>query len=77
MGQGKGAGAGDGDPEFGLCYLDAGGVERRELPASWPGLQPEMFDLGGQFRTVSRGRHHWLTGRPPRYAFMRRGRRRR
>jgi hypothetical protein len=57
VGQGEGTGAGDGDPEFELCYLDAGGAERRELPASWPGLQPEMFRPVREFRWT-RGQRH-------------------
>jgi hypothetical protein len=35
VGQGEGTGAGDADPEFELCYLDADGGERRELPAHY------------------------------------------
>jgi hypothetical protein len=40
---GRSAGVGSSDREFGLCYLDAGGAERRELPGTWPGLRPEAF----------------------------------
>ena len=40
---GRSAGAGSGDLEFELCYLEAGGAERRELPDAWPGLKPEAF----------------------------------
>jgi hypothetical protein len=47
----------DGDPEFELCYLDAGGTERLELPASWPGLQPEVFPQVRGFRWA-RGQGH-------------------
>jgi hypothetical protein len=50
-------GTGDGDPEFELCFLDAGGAERRELPASWPGLQPEVFLPVREFRWT-RGQGH-------------------
>jgi len=57
VGQGEGTEAGDGDPEFELCYLDAGGTERRELPASWPGLQPEVFRPVREFRWA-RGQRH-------------------
>ena len=58
MGQGEGTQAGDGDPEFELCYLDAGGgTERHELPALWPGLQPEVFRPVREFRWA-RGQRH-------------------
>jgi hypothetical protein len=50
-------GAGDGDPEFELWFLDAGGAERRELPASWPGLRPELFLPVREFRWT-RGQGH-------------------
>jgi hypothetical protein len=50
-------GAGDGDPEFELCFLDAGGAERRELPASWRGLAPELFRPVREFRWT-RGQRH-------------------
>jgi hypothetical protein len=55
--QGEEAGTGDGDPEFELCYLDADGAERRELPAWRPGLQPEMFMPAREFRWA-RGQKH-------------------
>jgi hypothetical protein len=54
---GQGEGAGDGGREFELCYLDADGDERRELPASWLGLQPEMFRPVREFRWA-RGQKH-------------------
>jgi len=54
---GQAGGAGDGDPEFELCFLDAGGAERRELPASWPGLRPELFLPVRGFRWA-RGQMH-------------------
>ena len=57
MGQGEGAGTGDADPEFELCYLDADGGERRELPAAWPGLRPEAFMPAREFRWA-RGQKH-------------------
>jgi hypothetical protein len=38
-------------------FLDAGGAERRELPASWPGLQPEVFLPVREFRWT-RGQGH-------------------
>ena len=50
-------GVGDGDPEFELCFLDEGGVERRELPASWLELAPERFLPVREFRWA-RGQRH-------------------
>jgi hypothetical protein len=43
--------------EFELCFLDAGGTERRELLASWPGLQPELFLPVREF-LWARGQRH-------------------
>ena len=57
MRHGGGTGARASDPEFELCYLDAGGAERRETPASWPGLRPEMFRPVRGFRWM-RGQKH-------------------
>ena len=48
---------GDSDPGFELCFLDADGDERRELPAAWPGLRPEMFMPAREFRWT-RGQKH-------------------
>jgi hypothetical protein len=50
VGQDEGAGTGDAGPEFELCYLDADGAERRELPTAWPGLRPETFMLARESR---------------------------
>ena len=47
---GQAAVAGDAGPEFELCFLEGGGAERRERPASWPGLQPELFLPAREFR---------------------------
>jgi len=55
--QGVRAVAGDGDPGFELCFLDADGGERRELPAAWPGLRPETFMPVREFRWT-RGQKH-------------------
>lgn len=61
--------AGDAGPEFELCFLEGGGAERREGPASWPGLQPELFLPAREFRWSRRQGHFpgwwWLatTGR--------------
>src|SRR5215471_13904044 len=49
--------AGDAALEFELRYLDAGGEERRELPAAWPGLRPETFMQVRGFRWA-RGQKH-------------------
>ena len=57
MRQGVRAVAGDGDPGFELCFLDADGDERRELPAAWPGLRPETFMPVREFRWT-RGQKH-------------------
>lgn len=57
MGQREAAGTGDADPEFELCYLDADGAERRELPAAWPGRRPETFMPVREFRWA-RGQKH-------------------
>ena len=54
---GQSAAAVDADPEFELCYLEVRGTERRELPASWPGLRPEEFPPVRGFRW-SRGQRH-------------------
>jgi hypothetical protein len=54
---GQAEGAGDGDPEFELWFLDAGGAERRELPASWRALAPELFRPVREFRWA-RGQRH-------------------
>jgi TnsA endonuclease-like protein len=54
---GRSSGAGGSDPEFELCYLEAGGAERCELPASWPGLRPEAFAQVRGFRWA-RGQQH-------------------
>jgi hypothetical protein len=54
---GQAAGAGGSDLVFELCYLEAGGTERRELPASWPGLRPEAFPQVRGFRWA-RGQGH-------------------
>src|ERR1035437_4480224 len=54
----KAAAAGDADSEFELCYLDEVlGVERRDLPESWPGLRPEEFMPVRGFRWA-RGQAH-------------------
>jgi hypothetical protein len=50
VGQGEKWGTCDADPEFELCYLDADGGGHRELPAAWPGLQPETFTPVREFR---------------------------
>jgi hypothetical protein len=55
--QGVRAVAGDSDPGFELCFLDADGDERRELPAAWPGLRPETFMPVREFRWT-RGQRH-------------------
>ena len=49
--------AGDSDPRFELCFLDADGDERRELPPAWPGLRPETFMPVREFRWT-RGQKH-------------------
>ena len=54
---GQAAEAGDADPEFELCYAGERGAERRELPASWPGLRPERFHPVREFRWT-RGQRH-------------------
>ena len=54
----KAAAAGDADSEFELCYFDEVlGVERRDLPESWPGLRPEEFMPVRGFRWA-RGQAH-------------------
>jgi hypothetical protein len=54
---GQAAVAGDADPEFELCFLERRGPERRERPALWPGLQPELFLPVREFRWA-RGQGH-------------------
>ena len=54
---GRSAGAGSGDLEFELCYLEAGGAERRELPDAWPGLKPEAFPQVRGFRWAKSQKH--------------------
>lgn len=54
---GQAAEAGDAGPEFELCYAEERGAERRELPASWPGLRPEGFLPVREFRWT-RGQGH-------------------
>jgi hypothetical protein len=54
---GQAAVAGDAGPEFELCFLEGRGAERRERPASWTGLQPELFLPVREFRWV-RGQGH-------------------
>jgi hypothetical protein len=51
------AAAMDADPGFELRYLDARGVECREVSASWPGLRPEGFLPVREFRWA-RGQGH-------------------
>jgi len=48
---------GDSDPGFELCFLDADGDERRELPAAWPGLWPETFMPVREFRWARDQKH--------------------
>ena len=59
MRQGVRTVAGDSDPGFELCFLDADGDERRELPAAWPGLRPETFMPVREFRWT-RGQKHLM-----------------
>jgi hypothetical protein len=54
---GQAAVAGDAGPEFELCFLEGRGAERRERPALWPGLQPELFLPVREFRWA-RGQGH-------------------
>lgn len=66
---GQAAVAGDAGPEFELCFFEGRGAERRERPALWPGLQPELFLPAREFRWSRRQGHFpgwwWLatTGR--------------